>query len=81
MVAAWIRADTGVGPSIASGSHTCSGNCADLPTVPIKISSEIAVAALIPKNVVWLCNRSSNAGLKICPSAVPKVNDPAWVYR
>ena len=34
MVAAWINAETGVGPSIASGSHTCSGNCADLPTAP-----------------------------------------------
>ena len=26
MVAAWIKADIGVGPSIESGSHTCSGN-------------------------------------------------------
>ena len=34
IVAAWIRAETGVGPAIASGSHTCSGNWADLPTVP-----------------------------------------------
>ena len=34
MVAAWISAETGVGPAMASGSHTCSGNCADLPTVP-----------------------------------------------
>jgi len=34
MVAAWIRADTGVGPSMASGSHTWSGNCADFPTAP-----------------------------------------------
>ena len=25
MVAAWMSADTGVGPAIASGSHTCSG--------------------------------------------------------
>ncbi len=23
-----------MGPAIASGSHTCSGNCADFPTVP-----------------------------------------------
>ena len=23
-----------MGPAIASGSHTCSGNCADLPIVP-----------------------------------------------
>ena len=35
MVAAWMRAETGVGPSMASGSHTCSGNCADLPTAPM----------------------------------------------
>ena len=34
IVAAWMSADTGVGPSIASGSQTCSGNCADLPTAP-----------------------------------------------
>ena len=31
MVAAWISADTGVGPSIASSSQDCSGTCADLP--------------------------------------------------
>ena len=34
MVAAWIRADTGVGPAMASGSQTCSGNCADFPIAP-----------------------------------------------
>jgi len=31
MVAAWSSAETGVGPSIASGSQTWSGNCALLP--------------------------------------------------
>ena len=31
MVAAWISADTGVGPAMASGSHTKSGSWADLP--------------------------------------------------
>jgi hypothetical protein len=30
IVAACIRADTGVGPSIASGSHMCNPTCADL---------------------------------------------------
>ena len=45
MVAAWIRAETGVGPAIASGSHTCSGSCADLPTAPANNSNEITVAA------------------------------------
>lgn len=34
MVAAWIKAETGVGPSIASGSQTCKPSCADLPTAP-----------------------------------------------
>ena len=34
IVAAWISALTGVGPSIASGSQTCSGNWALLPTAP-----------------------------------------------
>ncbi|MBA7645339.1 hypothetical protein ES703_53094 [subsurface metagenome] len=37
IVAAWIKALTGVGPSIASGSQTWSGNWADLPTAPAKI--------------------------------------------
>ena len=34
IVAAWIRALTGVGPSIASGSQVCSGICADFATAP-----------------------------------------------
>ena len=40
MVAAWISADTGVGPAMASGSQVCSGNCADLPIAPM--NSEIS---------------------------------------
>ncbi len=43
IVAAWISAETGVGPSIASGSQTWSGNWADLPMVPTKISSPASV--------------------------------------
>src|SRR3990172_5989141 len=38
IVAAWMRALTGVGPSMASGSQKCSGNCADFPTAPPKRS-------------------------------------------
>ena len=44
MVAAWIRAETGVGPSIASGSHVWSGSCADFPHAPRKRSRLMAVA-------------------------------------
>ena len=50
MVAAWIRAETGVGPSIASQSQDCSGTCADLPHAasssirPIAVSVPLAAA-------------------------------------
>src|SRR5918996_5822621 len=44
IVAAWINAETGVGPSMASGSHTWSGTWADLPTAPANRSRAIAVA-------------------------------------
>ncbi|OIQ71910.1 hypothetical protein GALL_464670 [mine drainage metagenome] len=43
MVAAWIRAEIGVGPSIESGSQTCSGTCADLPMAPTNSSRQITV--------------------------------------
>src|SRR5437588_10951900 len=43
IVAAWISALTGVGPSIASGSQTWSGNWPDLPIAPQKISSAMNV--------------------------------------
>src|SRR5436309_9835207 len=42
MVAAWIRAEIGVGPSIESGSHTWRGNCADFPIAPMKSPIQIA---------------------------------------
>src|SRR5579872_3396085 len=45
MVAAWIRAEMGVGPSMESGSHTCSGTCADLPIAPTNRHRQITVAA------------------------------------
>src|SRR2546425_13019217 len=43
IVAAWIRALTVVGRSIASGSHAGSGNCALLPTAPPYRRSGISV--------------------------------------
>src|SRR5207237_505018 len=45
IVAAWMSAETGVGPSIASGSQTWSGNWADFPHAPMKRSRAIPVAA------------------------------------
>jgi len=45
MVAAWISAEMGVGPSIESGNHTCSGTCADLPMAPMNRQMQISVIA------------------------------------
>src|SRR5580704_19134131 len=45
MVAAWINAEMGVGPSIESGSHTCKGTCADLPIAPMNRQMQVKVMA------------------------------------
>src|ERR1700678_3201918 len=41
IVAAWINAETGVGPSMASGSQVCNGICADLAAAPINKPRQI----------------------------------------
>ena len=51
IVAAWIRAETGVGPSIASGNQVWSPNCADLPTTPKKRKKLTKSASLIGKEI------------------------------
>src|SRR5256886_16944326 len=48
MVAAWISALTGVGPSMASGSQTCRGTCPDFPIAPQKINRPMIVEAAGP---------------------------------
>ena len=47
MVAAWMRALTGVGPSIASGNQMCNGNIALLPAPPMNINTK-AVGMMKP---------------------------------
>src|SRR5579883_2550394 len=42
IVAAWISAETGVGPSIASGNHVCNGICADFAAAPINSPTQMA---------------------------------------
>src|SRR5215470_5217855 len=71
IVAAWISALTGVGPSIASGSHTYSGNCADFPTAPAKSKKQIEVSVamdtefsetlvkIVSKSAEWNVQKSS----------------------
>jgi len=54
MVAAWIRALTGVGPAMASGSHTYRGIWADLPMAPMKSNRQMAV--MIAGLSRWTCS-------------------------
>ena len=49
IVAACIKADTGEGPSMASGNQTCNGNMALLPAPPIKINTRPHVNAETPR--------------------------------
>src|SRR5690625_4864030 len=57
MVAAWISADTGVGPAMASPSQACSGTWADLPQAasssvsPITVSTPSLVPSTAPNTV------------------------------
>src|SRR5471030_519333 len=66
MVAAWISAEIGVGPSIESGSQTCSGTCADLPMAPTNRHRQITVAAdqAWPENSVSVLSCSDGASWK-----------------
>ena len=46
MVAAWISAEIGVGPSIESGSQACRGTCADLPMAPMNRQMQATVSSI-----------------------------------
>jgi hypothetical protein len=53
IVAACIRDDTGVGPSIASGNQICNPACADLPTAANTMKKQ--------SNVTSYCRRISTS--------------------
>ena len=66
MVAAWISAETGVGPSMASGNQVCSRNCADLPIAPMNSSRQVKVSASG-------CQPKKLMVLPVSPGAAPKM--------
>src|SRR5215469_10347730 len=65
IVAAWIRAETGVGPSMASSSQDCSGSCADLPQAPSSRSNPSAVTVPALAWCTW-------------PNTPAKLTEPNW---
>ena len=60
MVAAWMSAETGVGPSMASGSQVKSGPCALLPNAPSMRQKGIAIASQppAPLGASWMAANS-----------------------
>jgi hypothetical protein len=54
IVAAWISAETGVGPSIASGSQVCRPNWADLPQAPMnrRMQMRVIVSKRAPRKPI-----------------------------
>ena len=78
IVAACINADTGVGPSIASGNHICKGNIALLPAAPMKTNTIAHVSAEIPMNDVLSAVLNSaepgdvNRSISVLKSNVPE---------
>ncbi len=77
IVAAWMRAETGVGPSIASGSQTWSGNWALLPIAPQNSSSAIAVTTTGWSSPLMMCSvdsRMSSVPTLTKISMIPRAN-------
>ena len=72
MVAAWINADTGVGPSIASGNQICNGNMADFPAPPININVKPQVSILAPKKLALVMLKNSGD----CAEVNFSINNP-----
>ncbi len=68
MVAAWISALTGVGPSMASGNQVYRGSWADFPVAPMKRRRVIRVTIPLPT-----ANFSGAAAKTALKSMVPKV--------
>src|SRR5882757_499947 len=77
MVAACINAETGVGPSIASGNQMCKGNIALFPAPPINTKTNPHVNAEIPRNdaATAFCN-SPDPGVVSLSISVLKSNVP-----
>lgn len=81
MVAACIKAETGVGPSIASGNHVCSPISEDFPIAPI--SKRIGIHGLffmlsVNNRLLIVLNFSDPKFLNISSVLISKAMSPTW---
>ena len=66
IVAAWINADTGVGPAMAGGSQIDSGNCADFAAAPQKSPKPMAVIQRVFSGKTALLSRNTMSVVPNC---------------
>src|SRR5919197_1357744 len=83
IVAAWISAETGVGPSIASGSQVWSGTCADLANAPTRNRMHAATSVpSLTEKAWWVAPNTRNAPTTIPMSPITLMTNalmPAYV--
>jgi hypothetical protein len=75
IVAAWIRAETGVGPSMASGSQVWSGSCADFAKAPTRISRQ--AATIVPSFMLNASPACWNTGRKSSDPTLSRIRNAA----
>ena len=83
MVAAWISADTGVGPSIASGSQVWRPSCADLPIAPMNSRMQSVVTMSTSQLRKWnVCPTLPGVAAKTASKlTVPKIRNTPMMPR
>ena len=76
IVAAWMRAETGVGPSIASGSQVCRPICADFPIAPMnkRMQASVSASTSWPRKGMVLCETSGAAANTVSNCSEPKIS-------
>src|SRR4029077_1455721 len=83
IVAAWIKAETGVGPSIASGSQVWSGICADFPIAPMnkRMQARVSESTCQPRNPIVLPTTVGAAPKTVAKSSEPKIKKTANIPK
>jgi hypothetical protein len=68
---------------MASGSHTCNGNCALLPTAPMKTSMTAVVNREPPINSAWAASEMSVKAVEpvVAQKMIIPTNSPASPIR
>ena len=82
MVAAWMSADAGVGPSMASGSQSWNGMRPDLPATPARSRTSAAVSTGLPvtraavPDPCWPAQCAMTVPMSVLPAPTARITRP-----